>query len=144
MATLSITAIGSRIKQFFAPFPSEHALTPCPDYYRCQINLTYPDCNIACVDYIQELILDKIIPPENTAAIIIEPIQGVSGFIVPPGGYSRVASKAALDAIVEDKLMERAERLGEVILARLLEMKQRYEITGDVRGKGLMAGVPLW
>jgi 4-aminobutyrate aminotransferase len=222
MATLSLNAVGSKMKQFFAPFLSENVLAPYPYCYRCQINLTYPDCNIACVDYIQEWILNKIMPPENVGAMIIEPIQGVSGFIVPPDGYFQklyklcrdnnillisdevfsgmgrtgrffaiehwgveadmmttaksiaggvplgvcvakdevmdwgkglhattfagnnlacAASKAALDAVVEDKLMERAEHLGGGILARLQEMKQRYELVGDVRGKGLMAGL---
>jgi 4-aminobutyrate aminotransferase len=40
-------------------------------------------------------------------------------------------------------VLENAERVGAHIMRRLVEMKDRYEIVGDVRGRGLMIGVEL-
>jgi 4-aminobutyrate aminotransferase len=51
------------------------------------------------------------------------------------------AAEASIRVYVEEKLAENAERLGQPLLARLKEMKDRYRIIGDVRGLGLMAGV---
>jgi len=47
------------------------------------------------------------------------------------------------DVIEREGLCGNAERVGALILRRLEEMKERYEIIGDVRGKGLMIGVEI-
>ncbi len=48
------------------------------------------------------------------------------------------ASLATLEAIREEGMMENATRLGEVMHARLEEMKERHPVMGDNRGLGLM------
>ncbi|NAZ31275.1 MAG: acetyl ornithine aminotransferase family protein [Acidilobus sp.] len=53
------------------------------------------------------------------------------------------AMSAVIDVIKEERLLERASRLGEEALKFLNELKDKYEIIGDVRGKGLMIGVEL-
>jgi 4-aminobutyrate aminotransferase len=53
------------------------------------------------------------------------------------------AALATLEVIRSERLMENAERMGEVAMRRLEEMKERYEIVGDVRGRGLFIGVEL-
>jgi len=53
------------------------------------------------------------------------------------------AMSAVIDVIKEERLLERASRLGEEALRFLNELKDKYEIIGDVRGKGLMIGVEL-
>ena len=71
---------------------------------------------------------------------------------LPPLGHTftlsgnAVASRAALAVIkeIEEKeLLKRAEKLGEHTKKRLEEMKQEYELIGDVRGLGLMLGLDL-
>ncbi|MCI0530549.1 MAG: acetyl ornithine aminotransferase family protein [candidate division Zixibacteria bacterium] len=67
----------------------------------------------------------------------------------PPGAHSTtfggnpVACAAAIETInlLEEGLMTNARRMGEFLTARLLKMKNKYEIIGDVRGKGLMIGI---
>lgn len=61
-------------------------------------------------------------------------------------GGNPVACEAALatiSVVKEDKLVQRADRIGRQILKRLKEMHSKYQIIGDVRGKGLMIGVEL-
>ena len=53
------------------------------------------------------------------------------------------ASLATLDVIKSEKLMENAKSLGAKAKKRLLEMREKYEIIGDVRGMGLFIGVEI-
>ncbi|MBT0769097.1 aspartate aminotransferase family protein [Kineosporia sp. J2-2] len=48
-----------------------------------------------------------------------------------------------MDVIERDDLVERARRLGTELTARLLDLRERYEQVGDVRGRGLLQGVEL-
>ncbi|MGB9635804.1 MAG: acetyl ornithine aminotransferase family protein [Thermoplasmata archaeon] len=51
---------------------------------------------------------------------------------------SCAAALATIDVIQKEKLLERAERLGRIMNKRLNEMKEKYELVGDVRGLGMM------
>ena len=53
------------------------------------------------------------------------------------------AALAVISAIEEENLLEAARRKGEYVVKRLREMEEKYEIIGDIRGKGLMIGVEL-
>jgi 2,2-dialkylglycine decarboxylase (pyruvate) len=53
------------------------------------------------------------------------------------------AGLAVLDVIAEDGLVERARDCGDYLLARLRELQSRHEQIGDVRGRGLLAGLEL-
>ena len=53
------------------------------------------------------------------------------------------AALATLEVISSEKLMENAVKMGSVAMKRLEEMKEDYEIVGDVRGKGLFIGVEI-
>jgi len=56
---------------------------------------------------------------------------------------SMAAALASIEAIETEDLMARGRTLGAAITARLLELRDRYELIGDVRGPGLMIGVEL-
>jgi 4-aminobutyrate aminotransferase-like enzyme len=53
------------------------------------------------------------------------------------------AALAVLDYIEQENLCSRAEELGKILLQKLLEIKKKYPIIGEVRGKGLMLGMEL-
>jgi 2,2-dialkylglycine decarboxylase (pyruvate) len=50
---------------------------------------------------------------------------------------------AVLEVVLRDKLAERAATLGARLMAGLIELQQRYEVIGDLRGRGLLLGVEL-
>lgn len=69
----------------------KHALNPyC---YRCPLKMTYPSCDVACAQDIEDTI--KTTTCGKIAAFIAEPIQGVGGFITPPAEYLKIASDIA-------------------------------------------------
>ena len=51
--------------------------------YRCPLQKTYPECGVACADYLAYMIDHE----ENVAAVIVEPIVGTNGVLVPPKEY---------------------------------------------------------
>ena len=67
------------------------------------------------------------------------------GFAYTLSGHalSAVAALATLRVIERENLVERARELGDYILKHLREMSERYEIIGDVRGRGLLIGVEV-
>ncbi len=56
---------------------------PETNCYACPIRHTYPGCNIACADYIEHMIRNE----SDVAAIILEPVVGTNGVLVPPPEY---------------------------------------------------------
>jgi len=59
-----------------------------PYCFRCPWNLTQPSCNMYCgKDYFENYVFKFQVDPEDTAAIILEPVQGEGGFIPVPEGY---------------------------------------------------------
>lgn len=65
----------------------KHALNPyC---YRCPLKLTYPECDVACAQDIEEVI--RTTTSGRIAAFLAEPIQGVGGFVTPPKEYFKIA-----------------------------------------------------
>jgi taurine--2-oxoglutarate transaminase len=51
--------------------------------YKCPILHTYPQCGIACVEYIEHMIENE----SDVAAVIVEPVVGTNGVLVPPREY---------------------------------------------------------
>ena len=62
---------------------SGFVFAPETNCYNCPIKHTYPGCNIACADYIEHMIRNE----SDVAAIILEPVVGTNGVLVPPPEY---------------------------------------------------------
>ena len=219
---MSLTGSVHPYKYGFGPLDPAIHRTPYAYCYRCSFGLEYPTCNMRCVEYIRDTFAVHL-SPDEVAAIIVEPIQGEGGFIVPPkefmqglrkicdendilliadevqSGTGRTGKMFAVEHhnVVPDvitiakslggglplatvigrgdvmdsvhigglgttfggnplscvaglktvelaqQLLGNAERLGKLLMSRLKEMYEKYEIIGDVRGVGLMAAVEL-
>ncbi len=51
--------------------------------YKCPIGHTYPGCGIACVEYVEHMIANE----SDVAAVIVEPVVGTNGVLIPPKEY---------------------------------------------------------
>ena len=215
--TMGMTAKNIPYKDGFGPFAPEIYRMPMAYPYR------WPGGAEACEREALETVIHKIekeIGAKNVACVVIEPIQGEGGFVVPPKGFlpglvkfcnengivfiadevqtgfartgkmfacedegivpdlittakgiagglplagvtgkaeimdsvhagglggtyggSPIACAAALGAIAtieEEKLVDRAAAQGKIISDALNEMKKKYPVVGDVRGRGAM------
>lgn len=221
---LTLSGVGLNMKRRLGPLVPDVYHVPYADCYRCYFGLEYPSCNMRCVEYIKT-VLEMLIPPDETAAFILEPIQGDAGVVIPPRefwseikrlceehgilfmdeevqtGFARTgkmfaiehwgiepdavisakpiasglpmgvivsrsefmerwtapahlfttqanpvvcaAAVATINVIERDNLVDRACRMGEVAMKRFAEMKDRFDLVGDVRGRGLLIGVDL-
>lgn len=85
MGALSLTASKVQQKRRFAPFvPGVHHV-PYPNPYRS--NLPPQQLATDCVRYIEDRLFKTAVAPEEVAAIIVEPVQGEGGYVVPPDNF---------------------------------------------------------
>ena len=220
-------ALTSRVKYKYGHGPSAPGFffAPYPYCYRCWFKQEYPACGMACLEYLDKGILEFGGPSGDVASVVVEPIQGEGGYIVPPkeflprlrkicderkillvvdeiqtglgragemwycnadsvipdmlltgkasgggipmgamlakhsvmdvwrpGSHSStfggnpmgmVAGLAQVKEIIENDLSKKAQVQGAHAMKRLMELKEKYEIIGEVRGKGLMIGVEM-
>jgi 4-aminobutyrate aminotransferase-like enzyme len=74
-----------------------------------------------------------------------EPFSKPSASSSSYGGnpLAAVAVAQTIKTIRQEKLVENAERVGARMLSLMLQLKEKYEFVGDVRGRGLLLGVDL-
>lgn len=220
--TMALTAKNMPYKEGFGPFANEIYRMPMPYAYRWN-----GDASTMAADALEDVMhkIEKEIGADNVAAIIIEPIQGEGGFIVPPKGFLPGLSKyatqhgivfiadevqtgfartgnyfavedegvepdmivtakgiagglplaavtaraevmdsshvgglggtyggnpiacaaalGAMEAIREEKLVERAREIGEILHSALTAMAAKHPVIGDVRGRGAMQAIEI-
>jgi taurine---2-oxoglutarate transaminase len=81
----SVAATGDLRRWFIEPTGKIPGVVFGPEVncYRCPLGRTYPECGIACADYLAYMIDHE----QNVAAVIVEPIVGTNGVLVPPPEY---------------------------------------------------------
>jgi 4-aminobutyrate aminotransferase/(S)-3-amino-2-methylpropionate transaminase len=100
LMAMSLTAKVMPYKQGMGPFAPEIYRLPLAYPYRCPTGGTAETCAESCLAYALDE-MHKHIGEENIASILIEPIQGEGGFIVPaPGFIAGLAEFAAANSIV--------------------------------------------
>ena len=116
----------------------KHALAPyC---YRCPLKLNYPDCGVACAEDVQELIQTST--TGKIAGILVEPIQGVGGFITPPEEYFRIVAEIVREhggVFISDEVQTGFGRTGKTWGI------DHYDVEPDMitTAKGIANGLPL-
>jgi len=83
--TASIAATGDPRRWAMEPAGKAHGFIFAPEVncYNCPIKHTYPSCNVACADYIEHMITNE----SDVAAVIVEPVTGTNGVLIPPAEY---------------------------------------------------------
>ena len=81
----SIAATGDPRRWPVEPAGKGHGVIFAPEVncYSCPIKHQYPGCNIACADYLEHMIENE----SDVAAVLVEPVVGTNGVLVPPPEY---------------------------------------------------------
>ncbi|MFE7425840.1 aspartate aminotransferase family protein [Streptomyces sp. NPDC057545] len=137
MGSLALTA-GAR--SGLGPLPPGYFSAPYANCYRCPFKLRAPECGFACVDHARDVIKEN--STGALAAIVVEPVQGRSGNVVPPRGYLAALGEVAreFDALlIADEMMTGFGRTGAAFAY------QHEEVRPDVLtvGKGMGGGYPV-
>jgi len=142
MGALSLTASKAKQRRGFGPLLPGVAHAPYPYCYRCPFGQKPDTCAVECVQHIENTILKTISPAEDTAAIIVEPVQGEGGYIVPPQKFfdelTRVAEQNGI-LLIFDEVQCGMGRTGKMWAA------EHFDAVPDIFAvaKGIASGLPL-
>lgn len=135
-----IGLIGDNFKHQLGPLPAGIYNTPYANCRHCPFNATFPECDWLCVDFIREKI--KVETTNDIAAIIVEPIQGTNGNVVPPEGFLRQLKQVAHDIgalLIIDEMITGFGRTGKMFGC------QHDDVVPDIItiGKSFGGGYPM-
>jgi len=142
MGALSLTASKVIQKRHYNPFIPGITHIPYAYCYRCPYNMSYPSCAIECVRWVEDNLFRTTMPPEEVAAIFVEPIQGEGGYIVPPLEFHvelhKVAKKYGI-LYVADEVQSGMGRTGKMFAM------EHFGVEPDIMAlaKGIASGMPL-
>ena len=117
MGALSLTASKPQQKRRFAPLVPGVTHVPFPDVYRCCAGgaKEAEAFALGCARYIEDKLFRTILPPEEVAAIFVEPIQGEGGYVVAPTIFMqelrRICDRHGI-LLVADEVQSGAGRTG--------------------------------
>jgi 4-aminobutyrate aminotransferase len=101
-----------------------------------------PFGHVADLKWFDEVLFDRLVPPTEVAAIIVEPIQGEGGYVVPEDGFMqglrRICDEHGI-LLVADEVQAGAGRTGKMWSI------QNWDVEPDivVTAKGIASGMPL-
>jgi len=138
----ALTASKPAQRRHYFPLIPGITHVPYPYCYRCPFNLSYPECNFRCIDFIDDQVLQRYVPPEEVAGFVFEPIQGEGGYVVPPPEYfqrlKKLADKYGL-LMIADEIQSGIGRTGKWFAM------EHWKIDPDIlcSAKSLASGLPL-
>ena len=142
LGALSLTARKAVQRRGFSPLVPGVVHAPYPNCYRCPFGVAPENCAVECAKYIEETLFKTIAPPEEVAAIVMEPVQGEGGYVVPPQKFfdelRRIAERHGI-LLVLDEVQSGCGRTGRMWAA------EHFGVTPDIFAvaKGIASGLPL-
>src|SRR3954468_24940927 len=135
--TLSVNGSGNQ--KTYGPVPPGHVL-PFANCYRCPLKLKYPTCDIACADLARDQLKHQT--TGSLAAMIMEPLQGTAGNVIPPPEFMKRAQEIAREngaVFISDEMITGFGRTGRWFAC------ERSGVTPDIiaMGKAFGAGFPI-
>jgi 4-aminobutyrate aminotransferase len=142
LGSLALTASKNVQRRGFGPMMPGVYHAPYADCYRCPLGLNAATCAAECLSFIEDQLLVHLISPDEVAAIVVEPIQGESGYRVPPVPFIQrlfaIARRHGM-LLVDDEVQSGMGRTGKMFAI------EHYGVRPDVvvMAKGIASGMPL-
>jgi 4-aminobutyrate aminotransferase-like enzyme len=135
-----IGLLGGGYRNHQGPFPPGMHLSPYANCYRCPWKLEYPSCGLACAEHLRNVIKNDT--QNEIAAIIMEPMQGTAGNVIPPDDFVHAVREIAdeFDALlIADEILTGFGRTG------TMWASEQFDLKPDIMtiGKGIGGGFPL-
>ena len=142
MGSLSMTSSRNLQRKGFGPLVPGVYHTPYANCYRCPVGRQRETCGAECVDYLTDQILVHLVSPDEVAAIVVEPIQGEGGYVVPPPVFiERLKELTKTHGImfVADEVQSGMGRTGKMFAI------EHFGVEPDIlaTAKGIASGMPL-
>jgi 4-aminobutyrate aminotransferase len=142
MGALALTASNTLFRQRLPGLLTGVYHTPYPYCFRCPLkHESAHECGLACLNLVEKA-LETVVPPEDLAGIIVEPIAGEGGYIVPPdgflGGLREICDR--VDALlIADEVQSGLGRTGKMFAV------EHWDVEPDILclAKALGGGLPL-
>src|SRR6266852_1226718 len=142
MGSLSLTASKAVQRRGFGPLVPGVYHVPYAYCYRCAYGKSPDTCGVECAKVIEDQLVKTILPADEVAAIVLEPVQGEGGYIVPPQKFfdelARIAKRFGM-LLVFDEVQSGMGRTGKMWAA------EHFNTVPDIMAvaKGIASGMPL-
>ncbi|MEM0139717.1 MAG: acetyl ornithine aminotransferase family protein [Ferroplasma sp.] len=146
MGSLGFTASQAVHHEGFFPEMMGVTHIPFPDPYRNPFNIdgyeNPEDLTNAVIDYLEDYVFAKFLPSNNVAAIMVEPIQGEGGYIVPPMDFHKKLIEIAHDndiLYIMDEVQTGFGRTGNFFAS------EYFDVDPDIMSvaKSIASGIPM-
>jgi 4-aminobutyrate aminotransferase len=142
LGTVALTASKPVQRLSFGPLLPEIYHTHYSYCYRCPVNRKPDACDVQCLDLLTDSMFHHTVPPEEVAAVLVEPIQGEGGFIPPhPEFLSRLQALCREHGIllIADEVQCGMGRTGKLFAS------EHYGLDPDIviLAKGIASGMPI-
>lgn len=136
----ALAQMGSDFKHGLGPMPPGAHLTPYADCTRCPFKLSHPSCGLLCVEFARDKLKKET--TGKLAAVLVEPMQGTAGNIVPPPDFMRAIQELAREneaLLIADEMITGFGRTGKRFGS------EHSGIRPDIMtlGKGMGGGYPV-
>lgn len=142
MGSLSLTASKVAQRKGFGPLVPGTYHAPYPDSYRRPANHSPDSWAAECLRFIEEQLFAHVVSPDEVAAVIVEPIQGEGGYIVPPDTFLqglRELTRRHGILLIADEVQSGMGRSGRMFAI------EHASVEPDIvtMAKGIASGLPL-
>jgi 4-aminobutyrate aminotransferase len=142
LGSLSLTSSRSVQRRGFGPPLPGVYHAPYANCYRCPVGSQPGNCAAECLDFIENQILVHLVAPDEVAAVVVEPIQGEGGYVVPPAEFHqrlRELTKTHGMLLITDEVQSGMGRTGKMFAI------EHFGVEPDVvtAAKGIASGLPL-
>ncbi len=136
----ALAQMGSDFKHGLGPLAPGAYQTPYADCARCPFGAKHPECGLLCVEFAKEKIERET--AGSLAAILVEPMQGTAGNVVPPPDFLPAVAEVAKDndaLLIADEMITGFGRTGRMFGV------EHSGVTPDIMtlGKSLGGGFPV-
>jgi 4-aminobutyrate aminotransferase len=142
MGSLALTASKTVQRRGFGPFMGGVYHAPYPDRYHPPPGSTPESCAADCLAHIEQQLFTHLVPPDEIAAIVVEPIQGEGGYIFAPDeflqGLRELTSRYGI-LLVADEVQSGMGRTGNMFAIEHAGVKP----DAVAIAKGVASGMPL-